>query len=326
MSLSAIILAAGKSTRMKSTRPKPLLDVCGRPMLEWILEACWGAGVTRAFVVVGYGKEKVIARFEDDPRITFVEQREQLGTGHAARMCEPHLRDLAGDVFILAGDTPLVRSEVLVTIRDAHRTDHAAATMGTAVVDQPFGYGRIVRDASGEFLEIVEQIDCTPAQAEIREVFPSFYCVNVGELLWALERLTNNNRKGEYYLTDIYSLLRRAGKKVTAVQALTPEDIVAPNTREQLAEADLVMQVRIQKQLLDAGVSIVAPANTYIEAGVTIEPDTLLMPFTFVGRNSRIGAECTIGPFASLPRESIVPAGTTLAGNVSPETARIERD
>ena len=324
MSLSAIILAAGKSTRMKSKRPKPLLDVCGRPMLAWILDACWEAGVTRAMVVVGYGKDEVIARFVDDKRIVFVEQTEQLGTGHAARMCESHLKDLAGDVFILAGDTPLVRGQVLRTLRDAHRTDRAAASMATAVIDDPYGYGRVVRDEAGEFVEIIEQIDCTPEQAAIREVFPSFYCVQVDSLLWALERLTNNNRKREYYLTDIYALLRKDDRKVTAARVLTAEDIVAPNTRQQLADADAVMQARIQRNLLENGVSIVSCDQTYIEAGVSIGPDTVIHPFTFIGRGSTIGADCAIGPFASLPPQSIVPEGTVVSGNISPETTRLE--
>src|SRR5207237_898164 len=144
-----------------------------------------------------------------------------------------------------------------------------------AVLDDPTGYGRIVRDANDEFLEIVEQLDATPVQREIREVFPSFYCLRVDDLLFALSRLKNDNKKGEYYLTDVYSILRQAGKKIVAVQAATYEDVLAPNTRQQLADADCVMQERIHRRFRESGVSIVSSDNTYIEDGATIGGDTV---------------------------------------------------
>jgi len=315
MSLTAIILAAGKSTRMKSKLPKPLHEVCGKPMLEWILDACFAADVTRALVVVGQGKEEIIERFGKDRRIHFVEQTEQLGTGHAARMCEPLLRGHGGDVLLLAGDTPLIRAEILRTLLQAHHDDRAAASMATAILDDPTGYGRIIRDAKGDFVEIVEQVDCNDEQREIREVFPSYYCVRAEDLLFALSKLTNQNKKGEYYLTDIYAILRKAGKKVIAVQAVTPEDVIAPNNRRQLAEADAAMQERIQRGLRDEGVTIVSGINTYVEAGVAIGADTVVEPFTFIGRQSTIGADCVIGPFVNLPPGSIVPEGTRVSGN-----------
>ena len=326
MALSAIILAAGKSTRMKSRRPKVLHEVCGRPMLDYILSACYEAGCDRIFLVVGFEKERVIAHYSGDKRITFVEQAERLGTGHAARMCEPELRKLPpGDVMILVGDVPLVRAEVLKTLRHAHRDEHAVASMATAVVGDPTGYGRIIRDEQGNFLEIREDVDCTPEQRQINEVFPSFYCVRSDALLDALSKLTNDNRQREYYLTDVFAILRREGKKVLAVQAATEEDVIAPNSRQQLADADAIMQARIQRQLRENGVTITNDDATYIESGVSVGPDSCVLPFTFIGRDSTIGRDCTVGPFACLPRASIVPDGTTIAGNVSPESATLER-
>src|SRR4051794_27425615 len=203
MSLSAIILAAGKSTRMKSRRPKVLHEVCGRPMLEYVLRACFGAGCERVMAVVGHGKDEVIGQFGHDRRIEWVEQAEQLGTGHAAKMCVDRLKDHHGDVFILAGDGPLIRADVLRALRQAHHDDHAAASMATAVLDDPTGYGRIIRDDAGAFVEIVEQLDCSDEQRAIREVFPSIYCVKSQELVFALAKLKNENKKHEYYLTDI---------------------------------------------------------------------------------------------------------------------------
>jgi len=321
MSTTALILAAGKSTRMKSKRPKVLHEIYGKPMLGYVFDACFEAGVNRILAVVGYGKDEVIGQFDGDQRIQWVEQTEQLGTGHAARMCEKQLRHEHGDVFILAGDGPLIRGEVLRTLLQAHREEHAAASMATAMVDNPAGYGRIVRDAEGNFLEIVEELDCTPQQREIREIFPSYYCIRSEDLLHALDQLTPQNKKNEYYLTDVFSILRKAGRKVIAVQAVTAEDVLSINTRQQMMEVDAIMQDRIQKRVREGGVTIVSPINTYIEADVAIGPDTVLQPFCFIGRGASIGPDCMIGPMAMVPRQGIVPEGTVLSGNVGREAA-----
>lgn len=314
MSTTAVILAAGKSTRMKSNRPKVLHEVCGRPMLDHVLRACWDAGCTRAIVVVGHGKDEVKNCFADESRIAWVEQLEQLGTGHAVKVCEAELQKVHGDVFILAGDGPMIRGEVLRTLLSAHRDDKADASMATAVLDDPFGYGRIIRDSAGEFLDIVEQADCTPEQAAVREAFPSYYCFKIDALLLALSQLKNENKKREYYLTDTYGILRRLGKKITAVQAVAQDDVLAANTREQLADVDAAMQRRIQKFHRENGVTIVSSDQTYIEAGAAIGVDTVIQPFSYVGRDAAIGAECVIGPFACVPRNSVVPEGTTITG------------
>ncbi len=327
MSTTALILAAGKSTRMKSRRPKPMHEVCGRPMLEHVLRACYSAGVEHVCIVVGHGKEEILDYFSHDKRISWVEQIEQLGTGHAARMCEPHLRKHhtpasrggtgGGDVFVLAGDGPLIRDDVLRTLLQAHHDERAAASMATAVLDDPTGYGRIVRDAAGNFLEIVEQNDATPEQRAIREVFPSYYCIKNDDLLAALPQLTNQNAKHEYYLTDIYAHIRRSGRKVLAVQAVTQDDVLGVNTREQLAHVDAIMQARIQRQHRENGVTIVSSDKTYIEAGAHIGQDTVLLPFTYIGRDASIGPDCAIGPFSLVPRSAVLTAGTTLANNTS---------
>jgi bifunctional UDP-N-acetylglucosamine pyrophosphorylase/glucosamine-1-phosphate N-acetyltransferase len=326
MSSTAIILAAGKSTRMKSKLPKALHPVCGRPMLSYVLRACYDAGCTRILMVVGYGKDEIMAEFADDRRISWIEQTEQLGTGHAAMVCRDELKKHAqGDVFILAGDGPLIRGEVLNTLHNVHKEERAAASMATAVLDDPTGYGRVVRDAEGNFIEIVEQLDCTPEQLEIHEVFPSYYCVRSEDLLLALSKLTNQNKKGEYYLTDIFGILRKAGKKVVAVQAVTADDVIGVNNRQQLAEVDEIMQDRIHRKLREGGVTIVSSQNTYIQDGVSIGSDTIVQPFTFIGCDSTIGHDCVIGPFACVPDESIVPDGTTLAGQPTTSTGRNQR-
>ena len=316
MTSTAIILAAGKSTRIKSAKPKPLHEVCGRPMLEYVLRACFDAGCSQVIVVVGHGKDEVISRFGHDGRIQWVEQTEQLGTGHAARMCAGALKDHDSDVFVLAGDGPLIRGEVLRTLLHAHREEAAAASMATAVLDDPTGYGRIIRDEAGDFVEIIEQADATPQQREIREVFPSYYCIRSDALAFALSKLTNENAKREYYLTDIYGILRKAGKKVLAVQAVTQEDAMAVNDRLQQAEVDAIMQDRIHRRLRQEGVTIVNGLQTYVEDGVTVGRDTIIHPFSFIGRDTSIGPDCSVGPFAMIPRESIVKPGTAITNNV----------
>ncbi|HEX4124721.1 MAG TPA: NTP transferase domain-containing protein [Tepidisphaeraceae bacterium] len=321
MSLTAIILAAGKSTRMKSGRPKPLHEICGRPMLQYVLDACFGAGCDRALVVVGYGKDAVIDRFGADSRIDFVEQGQQLGTGHAAKVCQAALKGRKGEVFILAGDGPLIRSEILQDLLATHRRERASASMATARLDDPTGYGRVIRDSGGKFVAIIEQLDATPEQRAIKEVFPSYYCVNVDSLNFALDRLKNENKKGEYYLTDIFGILRAAGQPIAIVPSVLPEDVLAVNDREQQAQVDAIMQKRIQRALRAEGVSIVAEQSTYIEAGAAIGPDTIVQPFTFVGRDARIGPGCTLGPFVAVPREAIVPEGSVItSGHAAMET------
>ncbi len=321
MPTTAVILAAGKSTRMKSNRPKVLHEVCGRSMLEHVLNACWDAGCGTAIVVVGYGKAAVMSALADERRVVCVEQTEQLGTGHAVKVCQPLLSKLQGDVFVLAGDGPMIRGEVLRTLLQAHRDDQADASMATAVLDEPYGYGRIIRDNAGNFLDIIEQVDCTAEQAAIKEAFPSYYCFRQDALLLALEKLENKNKKGEYYLTDTFGILRRLGKKVTAVQAVTAEDVLSANTRDQLADVDAGMQRRIQRSHREAGVTIVNSEQTYIEAGAVIGLDTVVQPFSYIGSGAAIGAECVIGPFAFVPRQSIVPEGTTVSGNAGAAAA-----
>lgn len=291
--------------------------MCGKPLLHYVLEACFGAGCERAIVVVGFGKEQVQAEFVNERRIDWVEQKDQLGTGHAVRVCEQELKKRTGDVFILAGDGPLVRAENLRVLRQAHREDHAAASLASAVVDDPAGYGRIVRDAAGEFHSIVEQLDASAEQLEICEINPSLYCARSDDLLFALARLKNENKKSEYYLTDIFGILRDVGKKILAVQAMTAEDVLSINSREQQAQVDGVLQDRIQRQHRDAGVSIVSGANVYIESGARIGPDTTIQPFSFVGRDASIGADCVIGPFGMVPRQAILIEGSVVANNAT---------
>lgn len=245
--VDAVILAAGKGTRMKSDLPKVMHEVQGRPMVHWVVDACRDAGAERIVVVVGHMADLVRKSFDGVPGVSFVEQLEQLGTGHAVDQARPVFADTPGrDVLVLCGDGPLIRAETLRTLLETHRSTGADATLATAVIDDPTGYGRIVRDADGGFERIVEQKDATPEQLEVREVNPSYYCFRAGPLFDRLARTDNSNANGEYYVTDIFGIARGDGATVSVVDAVPAEDILSVNTPDQLAEVDAILKSRVE--------------------------------------------------------------------------------
>ncbi len=274
-------------------------------MLAYVLDACRQAEVGRIIVVVGYGKEDIIDRFKDCPNIVFVEQTEQKGTGHAVMCCKEHLAGFTGQTLILCGDGPLIRTETLTTLIDKHDSERSAATLATTILEDPTGYGRIVRDTYGNMQGIVEERDCNEQQRRIREVNPAYYCFNTPVLLDAIEKIEPNNVKNEYYLTDAIHILVGSGHKVVAITAVSPQDAMGVNNRVQLSEAGKIMQARIQGRLMNRGVTIVDPPNTWIDARADIGQDTVIEPFTYIHGEVKIGRNCRIGPFAYL-REDIV--------------------
>ena len=274
-------------------------------MLAYVLDACRQAEVGRIIVVVGYGKEDIIDRFKDCPNIVFVEQAEQKGTGHAVMCCKEHLAGFTGQTLILCGDGPLIRNETLTTLIDKHDSERSAATLATTILEDPTGYGRIVRDTYGNMQGIVEERDCNEQQRQIREINPAYYCFNTPVLLDAIEQIEPNNVKNEYYLTDAIHILVGSGHKVVAITAVCPEDAMGVNNRVQLSEAGKIMQARIQGRLMNRGVTIVDPPNTWIDARTEIGQDTVVEPFTYIHGEVKIGRNCRIGPFAYL-REDIV--------------------
>jgi bifunctional UDP-N-acetylglucosamine pyrophosphorylase/glucosamine-1-phosphate N-acetyltransferase len=302
----AIILAAGVSKRMNTQIAKVLHEVCGRPMLAYVLDACREIGVSKIYVVVGFSGEHVKERFSEVENVVWVEQDEQLGTAHAVLCCKEHLQDFEGETLILCGDGPLIRAQTLQKLIAKHQIEQSAATLATALLNDPTGYGRIIRDAYGNIQGIVEDSDCTREQLSIREVNPSNYLFNNKVLFEVLEKVNPDNLKHEYYLTDAVSLLIRTGHKVVAVTALSPEEAVGINSREQLSAASKIMQRRIQRELMDSGVTIVDPANTWIDARAQIGQDTVIEPFTYIHGEVKIGRGCRIGPFAYLRHGTVL--------------------
>lgn len=296
----AIILAAGQSTRMNTKLPKVLHEVCGRPMLAYVVDACRAVGAEKVIIVVGYGKEQIIEQYSGQADVSFVEQNEQKGTGHAVMCCKEHLEGFSGDVIILYGDGPLIRTKTLKTLVNKHNNEISSATLATAILKEPAGYGRIVRDLYGNIQGIVEERDCSGKQRRIQEINPGYYCFNSPVLLEALDKITPDNEKGEYYLTDALHFIIAAGHKVVAVTAVAAEDAMGVNSRAQLSEASKIMQQRIQDNLMSNGVTIVDPDNTWIDARAEIGQDTIIEPFTYVHGMVKIGTNCRVGPFAYL--------------------------
>lgn len=290
----AVILAAGKGTRMKSKLPKVLHQVGGKPMLRHVVEAARATGATRTVVVVGFEGERV--RQEMGESLEYAVQTEQLGTGHAVLQTKPLLQNCTGTLLLLCGDTPLLTPETLAKLQDEHREYGAAATVLTACLENPAGYGRILRDASGGVAGIVEQKDATAEQLKIAEINTGIYCFEAGPLFAALDGLTCNNAQKEYYLTDVLAILARSGQKVRAVQTEDFQETLGINSRVQLAEAEAVLRRRKLTELMEAGVTVMDPATTFIDDTVSIGCDTVIYPFTWIEGSTVIGEECRIGP------------------------------
>ncbi|MGD1914765.1 MAG: NTP transferase domain-containing protein [Phycisphaerales bacterium] len=245
----AIILAAGKGTRMGSDLPKVVHEVGDRPMVSIVAAACRSVGCEPIVAVVGHGREHVERALEGAAgEVRFALQAEQLGTGHAVLAAEESLEGIAPDTDVqeLCGEGPLIRAETLRTLLDVHTRSGAAATLATAVVEDPTGYGRVVRDSEGRFARIVEQKNATDAELAIREINPSYYCFKLGPLMDALRRVERNPKTGEYYLTDVPAMLLAEGATVEVVDAVPAEDVLSINTPEQLAEVDRIYRQRLE--------------------------------------------------------------------------------
>lgn len=286
----AVILAAGMGKRMKSKHPKVIHQILGKPMVEYVITAAKAAGVEHITVVVGHKAEEVKEAITSN--VDFVLQDPPLGTGHAAMVAQENLPD-EGDVLILTGDTPLITSETLNKVIMYHKTHKYAATIITAMLKDPTGYGRIVRDSEGDIIKIVEHKDASPEELAISEINASMYCFDIKKLREALSQLSNDNAQGEYYLTDTIAIMREKGYRIGGYVA-DAEEVLGINDRVQLYEASNVMRKRILKQHMINGVTIVDPDNTYIGPDVKIGQDTTIYPGCVIEGHVEIGEDCYI--------------------------------
>src|SRR4051794_17013182 len=272
--LAAVVLAAGEGTRMRSGMPKVLHPLCGRPMVLHVVDALAELPLERIVVVVGHGAERVTKTLQEklvtEVPVEFVEQRVQRGTGDAVSVALTVFDDMDAedDILVLPGDAPLVRAETIAKLATEHRLQDAAASILTAVVPEPAGLGRVVRDKDDRVARVVEHADATPDERDIDEINTSIYCFRRGLLAPALRRLSPENAQGEYYLTDAIAVLRGAGHNVIALRAEDPGEAIMVNDRVQLAEAEKELRERINRVWMRAGVTMVDPDTTYVDATV----------------------------------------------------------
>ena len=309
----AIILAAGKGTRMKSKLPKALHPICGKPMTRYIVDACRDAGVADCVVVVGHEADLVRQGLGDDVR--YATQEEQLGTGHACKQALDVLTDADGDVLVLPGDTPLVGADILKQLIAQHTSENADATVLTAVLDDAGHYGRVVREG-GSVKGIVEAKDATPEQRAIGEINTAIYCFKLPALRKYLQRITPANAQGEYYLTDVIALMAADGLKVGAVVSEDSDIVLGINHRADLAYLTTIIRSRINGRLMLDGVTMIDPSSTYVDYDVRIGADTTLYPHTVIEKGGVIGGDCVIGPGARLVNTQVGDGVTILSSNV----------
>ena len=294
MKITSILLAAGQGTRMKSDLPKVLHSIAGKPMIRHALDAVTAVSTETPVVVVGHGAEKVIEYLGASART--VRQEPQLGTAHAVMQAESLLRDASDLVLVSYADMPLLRGETVARLVELQKRNSGPMSMLTVFADDPRGFGRIVRNKNGTVDAIVEEYVATPEQLKIRELNVGAYCFD-GKWLWdAIHRIEKNPRKGEYYLTDMVELAVKEGLAVQAEVMDDAKEAIGINTRVHLAEVEVEMRKRINETHMLNGVTFMDPASTYIEAGVTIGRDTLLMPNTYLHAGTAIGERCVIGP------------------------------
>ncbi len=244
--LATVILSAGQGKRMKSDLPKVLHPLLGRPMVHYVIDVAEQVGSVRTVLIVGHKKERVIEATRQRD-VEYVEQREQLGTGHAVLQAAPLFKDFPGDILVLSGDVPLLRARTLQQLIDVHRRDEAVATMLTAHMEDPTGYGRVVRDAQGFVQEIVEEKDATDAIRQIKEINVGIYVFQAQPLFEALPRVDNNNAQGEYYLPDVLKIFVQEGRRIAAVPSPDPEETHGINTVEQLKQAEQILARRLKR-------------------------------------------------------------------------------
>lgn len=299
----AVVLAAGQGTRMRSKLYKVLHPVCGKPMVQHIVDRLENANIDEIVVIVGHGAEQVKKQLGDTVR--YAHQEKQLGTAHAVMMSSDLLKGKQGTTLVVTGDTPLIKDETLKRLMEHHIQTGASATVLTTVLDDATGYGRIVRQADGSVAKIVEHKDATDEERRILEINTGIFCFDNQKLFQALTKVSNHNVQGEYYLPDVIEILKNDHDIISAYLTEDAEEGMGVNDRVQLSHAEQILRKRINEAHMRNGVTIMDPTSTYIEADVTIGADTVIQPGTFLRGSTQIGEDCMIGPNADLTDTSV---------------------
>ena len=293
-----IIMAAGKGKRMKSNLPKVLHNLAGKPILNYVLDTVDQLEAKRKLLIVGYKSDKIRELIGD--KIEYVEQKEQLGTAHAVLQTKKLLSDFKGDVLILSGDVPFLTVKTLKKLLKYHQTNNFCCTLASTILKNPKGYGRIIRDKKGEIKGIIEEVDLSADRKTITEINSGIYCFNKDKLFRALEKITPDNRQGEYYLTDTVEILLKEGLTVGNITVKDYSEILGINSRLDLADASRKVYQKTLQDLMLQGVTIIDPNSTFIEQGVKIGQDTIIYPFTIIEKDTKIKDGCLVGPYSHL--------------------------
>lgn len=293
MTIDVVILAAGKGTRMVSDLPKPLHPLLGKPLINYVIDAVAPLAENPPVIIIGHGGEKIKETLGSQLR--YAVQADLLGTGHAVQQAEKNLKGQSDLVLVLYGDMPLVKTSTLEKLVNNQKSNTGPLTILTLLEDNPRGFGRIARDASGLILKIVEEVDASSEQLKIKELNAGMYCFKSDWLWDSLKKLTPSG-SGEYYLTDLVELAASDGMVVSSVQIEDPRELIGINTRVHLAETSQILRSRINQEWMLAGVSILDPSSTYIDPDVVIGQDTLILPNTYLQKDTTIGKNCIIGP------------------------------
>ncbi len=310
--IACIILAAGKGERMKSRIPKALHPICARPMLEYVLDLVRDLKFNKVIAVLGHQHEAV--RKFIKPRIKVVIQKRLLGTADAVKVGLAELKNFKGTCLVLYADNPLLKKETIRNLLKYHLENNLDATLLTAHLDKPSGYGRILRDKYASICGIVEEKDADDYEKDIKEINTGIICFNKDRLAGTLKYIRPDNRKKEYYLTDIVGIFYKKGYLIDGVRVADINEALGINSRQGLTQANRIMQKRINEDLMQKGITIVDPDSTFIGYGTKVGQDTTIYPFTVIERNVKIGKRCFIGPFAHL-REGTVIGDDVVAGN-----------
>ena len=290
-----VILAAGEGKRMRSKHPKVLHPLWGKPMVEYVLDACQTLPLAKIFLVIGHQAERVREALAQR-NIYFLLQREQKGSGHALMQVGPELKGFSGDLLVVCGDVPLISEEILRNLLAVHLKAKAAATLLTTHLDDPSGYGRVIREKTGKLKEIVEEVDANDRQKAIQEVNSGIYCFAAPDLFATLEVIRASNRQGEYYLPDVFSCLRERGLKVEISSTPDSAKVMGINSRLELAMAFSILKRRKLEELMRHGVTILDPASTFIDPACQIGKDTVIYPNSYIEGKTVIGEDCILYP------------------------------
>lgn len=309
----AIILAAGEGKRMNSHIPKVLHKVCGKEMINHVIDTLRNCNIENVNVVIGKGAEKV-KKGTESRNISYSVQEVQLGTGHAVMCAEEFLKDKTGTVAIFVGDGPLITENTVNSLINYHEQGEFSATILTSIMNDPAKYGRIIRDEKGQVEKIVEFKDCNEDEVKVQEINSGMYCFDIQALLCTLSKLNNNNNQGEYYLTDVIEILKKENKKVGAINVPT-EEITAVNSKFELSIVENIMKNRINKKYMENGVILIDPTNTYINCDVEIGIDTIIYPNNVIEGKTVIKDNCTIYPGCRI-KDSIIKSNVTIQSSV----------